>query len=494
MFTSLRCVRFYALKSAALVCAFPLLVAAQNAFSPGGKEYSLIGGPVGDQTSPRLAINPGGGWLVWQDNAADGNGLGVKIQRLNASYERSGNAIKVNSIVAGNQEKPRVSFWSTNNAVVVWQGGAQGFPEIYARFVRSNLTFLTSADVRVNTYTNDFQMDPAVATLKDGSVVVVWSSFGQDGSLQGIYGQRFTAAGAKAGTEFRINQTIINNQRTPDVAALAGGGFVVAWVSELQRAANSVDIYARVFDTVGSPVTDELLLSGDSYRPCANPSLASSRDGGFAVAWSEKDVIPGVSLVATGASSFSALSWDVYVRCFNSTGAATTQPVRMNSMTYGDQYAPRLAGFGRNYLATWLSLGQDGSMEGVYGQFLGEDASLAGVEFRVNTANASRQIDATIASDGINRFLVAWASFGSSMGFDLFARAYDLIRVEITPLSQGVRVSWNSQPGLKYQLQVSTNYVTWSNHGAPVTAAGYTSQADINAAASGAAYRVVRIQ
>ena len=46
----------------------------------------------------------------------------------------------------------------------------------------------------------------------------------------------FTPAGKKVGAaNFLINQFTAYNQRTPAVAALKNGGFVVAWVSEQER-------------------------------------------------------------------------------------------------------------------------------------------------------------------------------------------------------------------------------------------------------------------
>ena len=37
----------------------------------------------------------------------------------------------------------------------------------------------------------------------NGDFVVAWDSFGQDGSANGVYGQRYNAAGAAQGSEFR---------------------------------------------------------------------------------------------------------------------------------------------------------------------------------------------------------------------------------------------------------------------------------------------------
>ncbi len=38
--------------------------------------------------------------------------------------------------------------------------------------------------------------------------------------------------------------------------------------------------------------------------------------------------------------------------------------------------------------------------------------------------------------------------------------------------SQGMFLNWNTQPGLTYQVQQTTNLASWSNFGAPRYAAG----------------------
>ena len=83
-----------------------------------------------------------------------------------------------------------------------------------------------------------------------------------------------------------------------------------------------------------------------------------------------------------------------------------------------DQYAPRISAIGGDYLIVWTSLWEDGSREGVYGQFVHEDGSMVGGEFRVNTTTVSQQMQPTVASDGAEQFLVVWTSFtGLPNGF-----------------------------------------------------------------------------
>jgi len=294
----------------------------------------------------------------------------------------------------------------------------------------------------VNTYTNGTQVDPAVATLADGSVVVVWSSHGQDGSLQCIYAQRFSPNGAKLGGEFRVNQFTPNNQRSPVVAGLTNGNYVVAWISELQRGPVSVDVYARVFDRSGVPVDNEFPVNLSAQKVCANPSISASLlSGGFAIAWSRDDNQrlalgnTGNGVAVTNAAGRSSQSWDVLARIYGPAGTAATGEIAVNTTTYGDQYAPVIRAFGEQYGVIWTSLGQDSSREGVYGQFLAADGNLAGGEFRVNTTTVSRQFQPALASDNHAQLMAVWSSFnGDGFGFDLFAQRY--ASAEVIPLER----------------------------------------------------------
>jgi hypothetical protein len=305
-------------------------------------------------------------------------------------------------------------------AAFVWQGGGQSAQQIYARFLSPSGTWLTTNDVLVNAYTNSHHLDAAIAKLADGNVVIVWSSFDQDGGLQGVYGRIFSPAGVPLTGEFQINQTMALNQRTPVVAALAGGSFVVVWVSETQVSEFTYDVsvLARRFNASAVAVDNESRVNTGT-NVCANPSVATSTSG-YVVAWGEKDVVVRDN------------SWDIFSRRFSDSGTGGSVQ-RLNTMQYGDQYAPKVASLASRYLVVWTSLGQDGSWEGVYGQFLQDDGALAGGEFRVNTTVISKQIHPAVTSNGSSRFLVVWSSYGGGINsFDLRAQRYVL---DLAPLS-----------------------------------------------------------
>jgi hypothetical protein len=407
----------------------------QNSYSPQAGQFAVAGTLPGEQNFPDVSINEGGGYVVWQDNYTDGDGLGISAQRLNANLSGTLNTFRVNEQGAGDQENPKVALLRNGGAVFVWQGGRYGFQHIYARFLSADGTFSTG-DLLVNSYTENQQINPAVAILSDGGVLVVWSSYGQDGSLQGVYGRRFSSTGESLGDEFRVNQTTLLNQRTPAVAPLSNGNLVVAWVSESYRGVilnkdasgrifdstagaelYDVSIFARLFDSSGSALGTEFQVNIGT-NVCANPNLSAGANG-FAVAWSERVG----SIVVDG--NFQTNAWDVFARTFDLDGAATSPPAMVNGYTHGSQFVPKLAAIGSDYLAVWTSLDQDGDQEGVYGRFFQGNGNLAGEEFLVNTTTISKQLQPAVASDGTQRFLTVWSSFvGGQASFDLFAQRY----------------------------------------------------------------------
>jgi hypothetical protein len=426
------CLSFFARN--ALVCgclavAAPAVLFGQtNSYVANGVEYAIAGSLPTDQVHPHLGLKAAGGYLVWEDSITDGDGLGISALQLDGNFSGVYSPFRVNFVAAGDQERPQVSLLNGGGAAFVWQGGRQGFQRIYARFLSAAGTW-TGNDVLVNTFAAGSQLNPTVATLANGNLVVAWGSYNQfsANSMQDVYAQLLSPGGQKVGGEFLVNAFTAFNQRTPAVASLTGGGFVVVWVSEQERVTDaagspSVDIYGRLYNASGVPVTGEFLVNTGTNL-CANPSVAASADGGFMVAWGQFDPL------------YRTNSWDVFARPFSSAGAGGTTR-RVNTFTFGDQYAPRISASGTDFLVAWTSLGQDGSNEGVYGQFLRGNGSLLGGEILVNTAVINAQIHPCVASDAAGRFLVSWSGYaGGPNSFDLFAQRYAAYTPPLPPMN-----------------------------------------------------------
>ena len=451
---------------------------AQNAYVPQGGEYSIAGSLPGDQVFPQVAVGTNGGYLVWQDNATDGDGLGISAQRINSTLSGSFGVFRVNEQGVGDQRNPKLALLKNGGAVFVWQGGTT-VPRIYARFLKPDGTFATG-DVLVNTYLQGDQIDPVVAGLSDGNAVVVWSSFGQDGDLYGVFAQRFSGTGQKIGPEIQVNQLTQNNQRTAAVAAFSSGGFLVAWIGEKFKGTAfatgpsglpepdgsggvllyDVDVNARLYNAGGEPTSDEFKVNTSSNL-CANPVVTVGSDDRLLVAWTGKT--NQVTLNARPTDS-----WDIFGRVFSPDHSPQGPDFRINTYTYGDQFRPQAASLGLSRFVLWTSLAQDGSREGVFGQLLSATGDPIGSEFRVNTTTVSQQIFPAVTSDGDRRFLAVWSSFvGGLASFDLFAQRYGAERVLPVPtapfvaaLSQSrLSVTWPELAGFDvahYELYVDS--------------------------------------
>ena len=189
-----------------------------------------------------------------------------------------------------------------------------------------------------------------------------------------------------------------------------------------------------------------------SANLCSSPQVAAAPGGTFMVVWAEKERTSGTN------------GWDILGRTFSSAGIGGTVRV-VNTTRFGDQYLPRISWDGTDYLVVWTGLGQDGSREGVFGQFLHDNGSPDQGEFRVNTTWISQQKQPAVASDGQGRFLSVWTSYvGGAGGFDLYAQRYVNVSQPLPAMSAPfvyvpfvvsngvyqpqIQVSWPVQAGL----------------------------------------------
>ena len=112
-------------------------------FAFDGSEVHPVGVLAGEQGAPALALGATGALIVWQDNATDGDGLGISARRITASGSPLGAAFRVNELGAGDQEKPKVAVLPDGGAVIAWQGGDLGAQSVYARVLGPDGVFRT---------------------------------------------------------------------------------------------------------------------------------------------------------------------------------------------------------------------------------------------------------------------------------------------------------------------------------------------------------------
>jgi hypothetical protein len=279
-------------------------------------------------------------------------------------------------------------------------------------------------EFRVNTFTTDTQIDPAVAMDADGDFVVVWTSggpsgAGQDGASDGVYGQRYDAGGAPLGEEFRVNTFTTNSQSGPAVAMDADGDFVVAWHSGFQEG-NWYEIYAQRYDAAGVPQGAEFRVNTHTTSSQLEPAVAMDADGDFVVAWQ--------SFQQDGNRT------GIYAQRYDAAGVPLGLEFQVNTHTTGYQSRPAVGmDADGDFVVAWDTESETpGSFYDVYGQRYAAAGVPQGGEFRVNAATTNWQSRPAVGMDAGGDFVVVWASNRTSNGgWGAFAQRYDAAGVPV---------------------------------------------------------------
>jgi hypothetical protein len=262
------------------------------------------------------------------------------------------------------------------------------------------------AEFQVNTYTTSVQEEPRVAIDGAGNFVVVWESYAQDGSGEGIVGRRFDSSGVPLGAEFQVNTVTTGDQFTAAVAATATGSFVVVWTG---ADADGSGIRGRRYDSTGAPVGGEFQVNSYTTNTQSGASVAADAAGNFVAMWTSRE--------QDGDGS------GIFARRFNSAGVPFGPDFQVNVVTTGEQQPGGVAAApAGNFVVTWSTI------QNSFGYVLGRRYNSAGVavggEFQINTNTVVDPVGGSVAADPAGNFVVAW-TVGDSLYTDVVARRFD---------------------------------------------------------------------
>jgi hypothetical protein len=272
---------------------------------------------------------------VSRDQAAPGSMSDVYLQMFAPDGSKVGGEILVNQFTANNQRSPAVTALADGRFVVAWiseqerwtdasngapsvdvfgrffdaagnagsdefllnvSGNFCGYPDLAAApdggfmaawmerdlAVRNNgwdiyARRFTSAGVggnvtRVNTQLYGDQYSPKVR--RAGSTYLeIWTSLGQDGSREGVFGRYLNDDATVSGTEFQVNSTVAGPQREQVLGTDGAGRFLAAWTS-FGVGVNGYDLYGQKFadPSVASLGSDNSVFNSN---PNNNPNSVS---------------------------------------------------------------------------------------------------------------------------------------------------------------------------------------------------------------------------
>ncbi len=393
------------------------------------------------QTSPDVGgVSGGPRVVVWQSDGQDGSSSGVFGQRFASSGAPIGGEFQVNTSSAGSQSSPRVSTNMAGRTVIVWNSdGQDGSGRAILGRLYTDSGVPVTAELQINTFTPLNQGIPDAAIDAAGAFVVVWQSYGQDGSGNGVFAQRYDPQGNRVGPEFQVNQSIPLNQDAAAIGMDGSGGFVVVWQSQ-EGDGSGRGIVGRVFHASGLPAGGEFLINTFTTGAQTLPEISMEPTGEFIVTW--------VSRNQDGSGD------GIVGRRFDASGTAMGDEFLINTTTSGNQTLPAVGmSAGGRFLVVWEN-GAAAQKE-ITGRAFDLKPSPDGAEFRLNTYTLSSQNASSAAMAPSGSFVVAWESYFQDDSYDgVFAQRYADCPLEpvtdlvIAPVSGGSELlfKWSDWP------------------------------------------------
>jgi len=285
---------------------------------------------------------------------------------------------------------------------------------------------LVQGPVAVNTFASNNQQVPSIAMDASGNFVIAWQSFGQDAgdspAQSGIYARRFLADGtAIDAAEFRVNTTILSQQRDPDVAVNASGQFVIVFRTGVSLTTILAQSYSGItVGNNGNPTTvgGEAPVSTTTDNGETAPAVALDSVGNYAVTYQ------GNSQDGSG--------FNIRARRMNQNGTPAGSEFAVNTVTAGDQQFPDIAMDGSgNFNIVWYSDNLDGSGTAIVMQRYNASGVAQGGNIQVNTGiTTNNQINAHIDATAGGTFLVTWSGEEAdldTLGLDAYYKIYNSV-------------------------------------------------------------------
>jgi hypothetical protein len=322
----------------------------------------------------------------------------------------------------------------------------------------------------VNSHLYGDQYAPRISSIL-GDYLIVWTSLGQDGSREGVFARFIHENGFPVGGEFQANTSTVGQQIHPVVASDNYGQFLVIWATynglpynfdlEAQRYIN----VAAILQPMAAPfINVPFNLVSNHYQPQLQVSWPPLL--GLSIARYEIYLDGSTSPIATTTNN----NWTMTVT--NGLTASSTNWFQVDYVTSDGRQSPISQAAGAQ---TWGG----GNYFGIPFEWMEEF-------YQYNFGDWPANVNAPLVAGGPTLYQI-FLSGGDPLDSGTW------LKTTLVPSAQGLFLTWNTQPGLTYQVQVSTNLGAWGNFGSPRFANGGTDQIFVGGGAVGY-YRVLLLR
>ncbi len=365
--------------------------------SPLGAQIVPIGGNIAingtsgvNEEYPYVAADRQGGWVVswsylWSETIGamrrlDRNGEFVASTRREHELEFADVGLdgEGNGVVVGTRARPELGGNEIDALCVDRLGRAR------AERVRVDAGNISSG--------TRLPIWPRVAVDTDGAFAVVWQEFPRDGATpSSIFFRRFDADCQALGNVESLGSVGVVRRSEAHIARTGDGGFVLVW---LEGEGEAIRLKAQLFDRGGAPIAPSFPVTAGFLRPTAEPSIAVSASGSFAIVWISR------SWWGTERDSLRA-------RVFSRDAQPLGSEVELRRPQFGEPRSCSVAALESGFVAAWGEGGPYVSERSVYVRAFDAFAPTGG-EVLVHASPTDPSGKVRIAALSATEFVVVW--------------------------------------------------------------------------------------
>jgi len=390
------------------------------------EEFKVNSYTTSGQYYPSLGMDDAGKFVVTWSGAGNGDDAGIYAQKYNADGSPNGSQFLVNSFTANTQNNPSIGMANDGSFVISWNsygedGDSTSYTNVYAQKYNADGT-TNGSEFRVNTFTTNSQIFPSIAMNKStGSFIITWGSTTQEGESAGnynVYAQKYNSDGSVNGSEFRVNTYTAGTQQNPAIAMASNGKFIISWQGN--GTGDYDGIFAQKYNTDGSKNGSEFKVNTFTTNSQRYSSIGMVDDGRFVISWE--------SMGQDGDDTYWSY-YNIYAQKYNSDGSVNGSEFRVNTYTTDSQLnsSITMTSDGR-FVISWDSHRQDGddtNNSNIYAQRYNADGTTNGNQFKVNSYTTNSQQYPSVGLDSTGNFVITWQGQGNGDSLGIFAKRFD---------------------------------------------------------------------
>ncbi len=318
---------------------------------------------------------------------------------------------QVNTRAAGAQCNPSIAATAEGDFVVAWSSyysSSGRSNEIVARRFDRTGEPIDANEFQVNTTCEGNQTEPSVAIGVGGHVMIVWQGPGAAGV--DVFARLFDPNGRPLTNELRVNAGIPGQHTCPRVAASENDPFVIVWESEYADTDAPASVWGQLLDAFGSKQGTEFLIAQDNW-PCRYPDVAMDARGNFAVTW-----------------LLDRSSRSVRGRLFDPEGIALSEAFEVSEIDFSSITRPTIAMNSQGLsVITWDGDPNLASLDDIHARRFEPNSTPQSGQFLVNAVRDGAQQWPRVAINDVNGVVVVWQSDSNdpNLATDVFARRFD---------------------------------------------------------------------